>query len=393
MADPTPPRGVLNRALVPFGTTIFTEMSQLAVERQAVNLGQGFPDFAGPGFIKDAACRAIQEDHNQYARMAGVPALTEAIARKVEQLYGLRYDPLDEVTVYSGCTEAIHCTLLALCEPGDEVVLFEPFYDSYVASVVMAGAIPRFVTMRQPGFRWDPDELAAAVGAQTRLLLLNTPHNPTGRVLDRGELEQIAELACERDVYVASDEVYEHLVFEGQHISIASLPGMRERTVTLNSTGKTFSMTGWKVGYSTAPRQLTQALRTVHQFVTFATATPFQHAMIEAIHAPPSYFVDFVEMYRGKRDRLIAALDGAGFDVMPCQGTYFVCAGFSRFGFDDDVAFCRHLIENAGVVAIPPTAFYHHKQHGKDYVRFAFCKTDSVLGEAAARLRRLGGRR
>jgi N-succinyldiaminopimelate aminotransferase len=384
-------RGALNRALQPFGTTIFTEMSRLAVERRAVNLGQGFPDFAGPAFLKAAACRAIEADHNQYARMAGEPELTEAIADKVRRRYGLAYDPQDEVTVYSGCTEAIHCALLALCEPGDEVVIFEPFYDSYAASVAMAGAVPRFVTLRQPGFRWDRRELQAAVTDRTRLVLLNTPHNPTGRVLGRTELEEVAALARDHDLIVVADEVYEHLVFEGEHVHIASLDGMRQRTVTLNSTGKTFSMTGWKIGYSTAPAELSAALRTVHQFVTFATATPLQHAMVEALRAPSAYYEQLLAMYRGKRDRLVRALDVAGFDVFPCEGTYFVCAGFQRFGFDDDVAFCRHLIERAGVVAIPPSAFYHHQDNGKDFVRFAFCKTDEVLDEAARRLRGLRG--
>ncbi|MBW2528581.1 MAG: aminotransferase class I/II-fold pyridoxal phosphate-dependent enzyme [Deltaproteobacteria bacterium] len=389
MSSPSSQRGALNRALLPFGTTIFTEMSQLALERKAVNLGQGFPDFPGPDFIKRAACRAIEADHNQYARMAGVPELARAIADKVERLYGVAYDPLDEVTVYSGCTEAIHCALLALCEPGDEVILFEPYYDSYEASVVMAGATPRFVTLRHPDFRWERGELEAAVTDRTRLLLLNTPHNPTGRVFGPDELEQIADLARRRDLIVVTDEVYEHLVFEGEHIHLAALKGMRERTVSLNSTGKTFSLTGWKIGYSTAPAELSAALRTAHQFVTFATATPLQHAMVDALRAPASYYEELLSTYRAKRDRLVEALDAAGFDVFPCEGTYFVCAGFARFGFDDDLAFCRHLIDRAGVVAIPPSAFYHHEEHGKRFVRFAFCKTDEVLDEAARRLQLL----
>ncbi len=382
-------RPVLNRALAPFGTTIFTEMSQLAAEHGAVNLGQGFPDFAGPQFIKEAASQAIADDHNQYAPMAGVPALQRAIANKVQQLYGLGFDPGSEVTIYSGCTEAIHCALLALCEPGDEVVLLEPYYDSYAASVAMAGATPRFVTLQPPDFRWDRAQLDQVFNDRTRLLLLNTPHNPTGRVFDRQELAQVAHFAQQYDVYVVSDEVYEHLVFEGQHLSFASLPGMRERTITLNSTGKTFSLTGWKIGYSTAPAELTAALRTVHQFVTFATATPLQHAMVRALQAPQSYFEQFVAMYRRKRDYLATALTQAGFDVFACQGTYFICAGFEGFGFEDDVQFCKHLIETAGVVAIPPSAFFHNKERAGGYVRFAFCKTDEVLAEAARRLAKL----
>ena len=382
-------RSIGRASLERFGTTIFTEMSRLAIEHQAVNLGQGFPDFAGPQFLKDAACQAIRGDHNQYARMAGVPELVRAISEKVETWTGLAYDPMEEVTVFSGCTEAICSTLLALCDPGDEVVLFQPYYDCYHAAVVMAGATPRFVTLHAPEFRWSVEELEAAFSSKTRVVLLNTPQNPTGRVLDREEMETIARLAKAHDVVVVTDEVYEHLVFEGEHIPMATLPDMRERTVTLNSTGKTFSMTGWKVGYSTAAAPLTRAVRTAHQFVTFATATPLQHAMIAAMRAPPSYYVRLLADYRARRDQLVAALSAAGLDVYPCQGTYFVCAGFGGLGFDDDVEFCKHLIETAGVVAIPPSAFYEDKQLGRSYARFAFCKTEATLAEAARRLESL----
>ncbi|MBI3272983.1 MAG: aminotransferase class I/II-fold pyridoxal phosphate-dependent enzyme [Planctomycetes bacterium] len=386
------PRGPLNRRLEAFGTTIFTEMTRLAVEHKAINLGQGFPDFAGPAFVKDAAARAIGEERNQYARMAGEPVLVRAIAEKVRRLYGLTYDPLDEVTVYSGCTEAIHCTLLALCEPGDEVVLFEPYYDSYRACVAMAEATPRFVTLHAPDFRWRREELEAAFTDRTRVVVLNTPHNPTGRVFTREELEQVAALARARGTYVVTDEVYEHLVFEGSHVAMAALPGMRERTVTLNSTGKSYSLTGWKIGYSTAPAELTRALRTVHQFVTFATATPFQHAMAEAVAAPAPYYEEFLRAYARRREKLLAALLAAGFGVLPPAGTYFACADIRPLGFDDDVAFCRHLIEKIGVVAIPMSAFYEHKEAGRHLVRFAFCKSDPVLDAAAVRLRSLRGR-
>jgi N-succinyldiaminopimelate aminotransferase len=385
----TAARPALRRDLAPFGTTIFTEISRRAVEVGAVNLGQGFPDFAGPGFVKDAACRAIQADRNQYARMAGVPELCEAISRKVERHYGLAYDPVEEVTVFSGCTEAIHVAVLALCEPGDEVILLEPYYDSYRACVAMAHAVPRFVTLRAPSFRWDPGALEAAWSARTRAILLNTPHNPTGRVLDAEELREVAALARRHGTYVVTDEVYEHLVYEGRHVPMASLPGMRDLTITLSSTGKTFSLTGWKIGYATAPAPLTAALRAVHQFVTFATATPLQHGMVEAVDAPASYYDELLAAYARRRDALCSVLEEVGFAVRRPQGTYFACAGFGRFGFDDDVAFCRHLMEEVGVAAIPPSVFYENAAEGRTYVRFAFCKSDGLLDEAARRLRRM----
>lgn len=384
----------MRAALRPFGTTIFTEMSALALAHGAVNLGQGFPNFPGPAFAKAAAIRAIEEDRNQYARMPGEPVLVEAVARKADRLYGLSYDPLEEVTVFSGCTEAIHVAILSLTEPGDEVLLFEPYYDSYRACVAMAGAVPRFVTMRRspgpaPAFRWDPAELEASWSSRTRLVLLNTPHNPTGRVLDAAELAQVADLARRHDTVVVTDEVYEHLVYEGRHVPLATLPGMRDRVVTLSSTGKTFSLTGWKIGYALAARPLTAALRAAHQFVTFATSTPMQHAMAEAIREGDGYVAELVASYRRKRDRLAALLGDVGFEVSTAEGTYFLCAGIRRFGFDDDVAFCRHLIEKVGVVAIPPSVFYETKEEGRSYVRFAFCKSDETLDEAERRLAKL----
>ena len=382
-------RPPLRAALRPFGTTIFAEMSRLALEHGAVNLGQGFPDFPGPSFVKDAACEAIAADHNQYAPLPGIPAIRTAIAEKMQRFYGLTFDPQREITVYAGCTEAIHVALMALCEPGDEVILLQPYYDSYRACVAMAGATPRFVTLHAPEFRWDPAELQEAWSDRTRVILFNSPHNPTGRVFGEEEMEQVARLARKHDTYVVTDEVYEHLVYEGRHAPMAGRPGMADRTVTLNSTGKTFSLTGWKIGYSLAPPDLTRALQTVHQFVTFAVATPFQHAMAAAIATDDTYYVDLLALYRAKRDRLVQMLRDVGFTVEPPAGTYFVCAGIEKFGFADDVAFCRHLIEEVGVVAIPPSAFYDDPALGRSYVRFAFCKTDEVLDEAGRRLERL----
>lgn len=381
-------RPVTASRLASFGTTIFTEMTRLAVQYGAVNLAQGFPDFAGPEFAKDAAIAAIRADQNQYARMQGAVPLAEAISATVKERTGLHHDPLTEVTVFAGATEGLLAAFLALVEPDDEVVLFEPYYDSYRACVSIAGAKPRFVTLRAPDFRFDPAELAAAFSKKTRLVLVNTPHNPTGRVMTREEMQQIAALCVEYDTLCVTDEVYERLVFEGEHVAMAALPGMRERTVTINSTGKTFSLTGWKIGYATAPAELSKALATAHQFVTFAVATPFQHAMATAVRAPRGYYDEFLAAYRGRRDFLVEALSGCGFAVRPPQGTYFVLADIRPLGWDDDFAFCRHLVEKVGVAAIPPTAFYENKAEGRFLVRFAFCKKLETLRAGVERLER-----
>ncbi len=373
--------------LVPFGTSIFTEMTRLAIEHGAVNLAQGFPDFAGPAFVKDAAIAAIRADHNQYARMQGALPLAEAVAASVKQRTGLACDPVTEVTVFAGATEGIHCAMMSLVEPGDEVVLFEPYYDSYRACVAMAGGVPRFVTLRAPDFRFDPSELRAAFSKRTRMVLVNTPHNPTGRVFAGDEMSQIAALCIEHDAICLTDEVYDRLVFDGAHVPMATLPGMRARTVTMNSTGKSFSLTGWKIGYATAPADLSRALAAAHQFVTFAVATPFQHAMASALRAPPSYFEEFLREYRERRDFLVAALRDCGFGVRAPEGTYFVLADLRPLGWDDDVAFCRHLVEKVGVAAIPPTAFYETKSEGRFLARFAFCKKRETLEAGVERLR------
>jgi N-succinyldiaminopimelate aminotransferase len=389
----SPRRPAENPRLAPFGVSIFAEMSRLAVQHGAVNLGQGFPDFQGPELAKRAAKAAIDADKNQYARSAGDPTLVKAIARHLERHYGLAYDPLEEVTVHSGCTEAIFSAILALCGPGDEVVLFEPFYDSYRAVVALSGATAKVVTLEDPTFRWAPGALERAFSDRTRLVLLNTPHNPTGRVFDRSELEAIARLAIQHDCYVASDEVYEHLVFEGKHVPIASLPGMRERTLTLGSSGKTFSMTGWKVGWSVGPRDLAASVRSVHQFVTFATATPFQHAMAEALDWGREFYDEFLAAYRVRRERICSMLADAGFAVRRPQGTYFAVADVRPLGFDDGATFCRFLVEEIGVAAIPMSAFYENTAAGKHLVRFAFCKSDATLDAAAERLKKLAARR
>ena len=372
-----------------FGTTIFTQMTRLADEHGAVNLSQGFPDFPGPAFVKAAARRAIDDDHNQYARMMGAPVLVEAIAADLERRHGLVYDPLTEVCVTAGATEGIHCALLALCEPGDEVVLLEPYYDSYRACCAMAGAVPRFVTLEAPGFRWRPGALEAAFTERTRLVLLNTPHNPTGRVLSRAELEEIAALCRRHDAVCVTDEVYDRLVFAGGHVPMATLPGMRERTLTLGSAGKTFSLTGWKIGWASGPAELVGALARAHQFVTFAVATPFQHAVATALReaGPRGYFESLATDYRARRDLLCGVLRDCGLGVIEPQGTYFVMTDLRPLGWDDDVAFCRHLTTEVGVAAIPPTAFYENRDAGRFLARFAFCKRLETLEAAAERLR------
>ncbi|MCA9728513.1 MAG: aminotransferase class I/II-fold pyridoxal phosphate-dependent enzyme [Candidatus Eisenbacteria bacterium] len=371
------------------GTTIFAEMTQLAERHQAVNLSQGFPDFGSPEFLREAAMRAIREEHNQYARMRGEPVLVHAIAEAVQSRTGLEFDPLREITVFSGATEALHCAFFAFCDPGDEVVILEPYYDSYRAGASMTGAIPRFVPLRGPDFRWDSEELQKAFSDRTRMLVVNTPHNPCGRVFTGEELEELAALCRRYDVLCVADEVYDRIVYDHPHLSIATFDGMRERTITINSTGKTFSLTGWKIGYACAPIGLTDALAAVHQFVTFAVATPFQHAMAQALRAPASYFEDLVRGYRRRRDLLVNGLAACGFAVTAPQGAYFVLADIRPLGFDDDVAFCRHLVERVGVAAIPPTAFYEHKELGRHLVRFAFCKTDETITAALERLRQL----
>ncbi|MEW2301842.1 pyridoxal phosphate-dependent aminotransferase [Streptomyces sp. NPDC006655] len=384
------PRGLLNRRLAGFGTTIFAEMSALAAQTGAINLGQGFPDTDGPEQVREAAVRALRDGRgNQYPPGPGVPELRVAIAAHQQRWYGLSHDPDTEVLVTAGATEAIAATLLALLEPGDEVIALEPYYDSYAACIAMAGGVRVPVTLRpnEGGFRLDTDELRAAVTDRTRLLLVNTPHNPTGTVLDRAELTAIAELAVERDLLVVTDEVYEHLVFDGvRHQPLAALPGMRERTVTIGSAGKTFSFTGWKVGWVTAAPRLLMAVRSAKQFLTYVSSGPFQYAVAEALALPDSYFEALREDMRAKRDLLAAGLSQAGFEVFRSAGTYFVTTDIRPLGETDGFAFCRALPARAGVVAIPNAVFYDDREAGAPFVRFAFCKRTAVLEEAVRRL-------
>jgi N-succinyldiaminopimelate aminotransferase len=385
-------RPPLNRRLAEFGTTIFAEMSALALSTGSINLGQGFPDTDGPEEIREAAVRALRDGRgNQYPPGPGVPELRTAVAAHQQWRYGLTYDPDTEVLVTAGATEAIAAALLALLEPGDEVVALEPYYDSYAACIAMAGGRRVPVTLRPHGgaFRLDLDELRAAVTGRTRLLLINTPHNPTGTVLTREELAAIAELAVERDLLVVTDEVYEHLVFDdAEHVPLATFPGMRERTVTIGSAGKTFSFTGWKVGWVTSAPGLVAAVRSAKQFLTYVASGPFQYAVAEALALSEPYFAAFRADMRARREVLAAGLAEAGFGVFRPAGTYFITTDIRPLGETDGFAFCRSLPERAGVVAIPNAVFYDHKDAGAPYVRFAFCKRVEVLADATERLRR-----
>ncbi|MGA6174107.1 pyridoxal phosphate-dependent aminotransferase [Streptomyces sp. NPDC012600] len=384
-------RPLLNRRLAGFGTTIFAEMSALAARTGSINLGQGFPDTDGPEEIREAAVRALRAGHgNQYPPGPGIPELRTAVAAHQERFYGLTWSPDTEVLVTTGATEAIAAALLALVEPGDEVIAFEPYYDSYAACIAMAGGVRVPLTLRAPAFRPDLDELRALITPRTRLLLLNSPHNPTGTVLTPEELSGIAALAVEHDLLVVTDEVYEHLVFEGSHHPIAALPGMRERTVSISSAGKTYSYTGWKIGWVTADAPLVTAVRSAKQYLTFVSGGPFQYAIAEALQLPDTFFTEFREGMRRKRDLLADGLRSAGFRVYEPQGTYFVTTDISPFGEEDAYAFCRALPERCGVAAVPNSVFYDDPEAGRSQVRFTFCKREGVLEEAVERLRRLG---
>ena len=381
-------RQVLNSALAGMGTTIFAEMSALALETASINLGQGFPDTDGPAEIAAVAADAVLTGRgNQYPPGPGVPELRTAIAAHQKRFYGIDLDPDTEVLVTAGATEAIAAALLALLEPGDEVIALEPYYDSYAACIAMAGARRVPITLRAPDFRPDLDAMRDAVTDRTRLILLNTPHNPTGMVATRDELTEIARLAIERDLLVVTDEVYEHIVFDGEHIPISTLPGMRERTVTIGSAGKTFSFTGWKIGWVTSTPELVTAVRTAKQFLTFVSGGPFQYAIATGLALPDSFYAELSAGLKAKRDLLAAGLTAAGFEVFAPHGTYFITTSIAGLSPADGLDFCRRLPHICGVVAVPNAVFYDDKQAGRSQVRFAFCKRSEVLAEAARRLR------
>jgi N-succinyldiaminopimelate aminotransferase len=390
MMNKVTPRPLLNRRLEGLGTTIFAEMSARAVATGSINLGQGFPDRDGPPEIARAAADAILAGRgNQYPPGPGIPELRQAIAAHEHRFYQAAYDPDTEVLVTAGATEAVAATLLALVEPGDEVIAFEPYYDSYAANIAMAGGVRVPVTLRPPGFRPDLDELHDAITPRTRLILLNSPHNPTGSVFTRDELAAIAALAVDHDLLVVTDEVYEHLIFQGQHVPITTFPGLRERTVRISSAGKTFSFTGWKIGWVMATPELVTAVKTVKQFLTFVSGGPFQYAIAQALALPDAYYDTLRRNLKTQRDLLIGGLAGLGFEVYPPQGTYFVLTDIASLGERDGLEFCRTLPERAGVVAIPSALFYDHAEAARTQVRFAFCKRPEVLTQALDRLKTL----
>ncbi|TDD89562.1 pyridoxal phosphate-dependent aminotransferase [Actinomadura rubrisoli] len=376
-----------------FGETIFAEMSALAVRTGAINLGQGFPDQHGPRAMLDVAVEAIRSGEVQYPPGPGLPELREAVAAQRLERYGLSYDPATEVFVTVGATEGVAASMLALAGPGDEVIVFEPYYDSYAATIALAGAVRRPVTLRPDGgrFTFDPDELRAAVGPRTRLILVNSPHNPAGTVFTRAELEAIAGVCREHDLVAVTDEVYEYLTFDGtEHIPLATLDGMRERTVAVSSAGKTFSVTGWKTGWITAPAPYIRAVQTVKQFLTYAVSAPYQRAAAYALGNETAWVEGLRTSLQAKRDRLVTGLEAAGFVAYRPQGTYFVQADIRPLGFGDGMDLARALPERAGVVAIPTQVFYDHAKAGAHFLRFAFCKRDEVIDAAVERLARLG---
>jgi len=383
----------LTSRLQGFGTTIFATMSALAVETGSINLGQGFPDTDGPTEVSETAIAAIREGRNQYPPGPGEADLRRAVAEHQARFWGQRLDPEAEVLITAGATEALAAALLGLCEVGDEVIAFDPTYDSYRAGIAMAGARMRGVLLRpargddgRMRFGFDRNELARAFNPKTRLVLVNTPHNPTGKVFTEDELAFIAELCVEHDVLAVTDEVYEHLVFDGEHRLLASLPGMAERTLTVSSGGKTFSFTGWKIGWACGPADLVAAVRTAKQFLTFVNGAPFQPAIAVGLRLGDDYYHGFVGGLRAKRDLLCPLLAEAGFDVMEPEGTYFVTADIGPLGFEDGIGFCLDLPKLAGVVAVPSAVFYDHPDAGRRLVRFCFAKRDEVLTEAGGRL-------
>ncbi len=377
-------------ALAPFGTTIFATMSALALEHGAINLGQGFPDTDGPPEVLEAAVDAIRAGRNQYPPGAGVPELLDAVAAHQQRFYGLAVDPGSEVLVTVGATEAIAATVLALVRPRDEVVTFEPYYDSYAATIALAGGVRRTSVLRFPDHRVDEASLRAAFSGRTRLVLLNSPHNPTGKVFTREELDLVCSLAREHDAWVVTDEVYEHLTFDGtEHVPVATLPGMRERTLSISSGGKTFATTGWKVGWVTGPAEAIAAVRAVKQFLTYVASGPFQPAVAVGLGLPDAVFAGLARSLQDRRDRLVDGLQRAGLEVSVPRGGYFVVADAAPLGAEDAVRFCHELPARAGVVGVPVSVFHDDPTAAPTLVRFAFCKQEDVIDEACRRLGRL----
>ena len=366
------------------------EMTRLAMEHGAINLAQGFPDFAAPAEVKEAASRAIHADINQYAITWGAREFREAIAERFAKDSGLAVDPEREITVCCGATETMLASLLAVVDPGDEVVIFEPFYENYGPDAIICGAVPRFVRLHPPEWTFDPDELAATFSGRTRAVIVNTPSNPTGKVFSGEELEAVADLARRWGAYVITDEIYQYMTYDGcRHVSMATLPGMREQTITINGLSKTYSVTGWRVGYAVAPPEVTGAIRKMHDFITVGAAAPLQEAGVTALRLPESYYEGLRASYLSRRDRILPLLEEAGFRCFKPRGAYYVMTDISPFGHRDDVSFTRYLIQEIGVAAVPGSSFYSDPALGRQQVRFCFSKSDATLEEAARRLQGL----
>ncbi len=383
-------RSPISQKAQQFTESVIREMTRLAMEHDAVNLAQGFPDFPAPAEVKDAAVRAICADVNQYAITWGAREFRQAIAERFRRDSSLAIDPEREITVSCGATEAMIASMLAVVNPGEEVVIFEPFYENYGPDAIICGAVPRFVRLRPPDWTFDPEELAAAFNQGTRAVILNTPNNPTGKVFTREELENIAGLLRRSNAYVLTDEIYQYLVYDGcQHVSIATLPGMRERTITINGMSKTYSVTGWRVGYAIAPPEITNAIRKMHDFLTVGAAAPLQEAGVTALRLPDQYYRKLCVQYASRRERLLTALEKVGFRCFKPRGAYYVMTDISAFGFPNDVEFTRYLIQEVGVAVVPGSSFYSDPSLGSQQVRFCYCKRDETLDEAARRLQKL----
>jgi aminotransferase len=373
-----------------FTESVIREMTRLALRHSAVNLSQGFPDFPAPAEIKLAAQQAIAADVNQYAITWGSKSLRNAIAGNFERIRGMSIDPETEITVCCGSTEAMISSMMAIINPGDEVVVFEPFYENYGPDAILSGAAPRYVKLRPPGWTFDPDELAAAFGPATKAIIVNTPNNPTGKVFERAELECIRDLCIQWNCFAITDEIYEHMLYDGaEHISLGTLDGMRERTITINALSKTYSVTGWRVGWAIAPAEVTGAIRKVHDFITVGAAAPLQEAGAVALQFPPSYYETLARDYTVRRDRLLGILTNAGFLCFKPRGAYYIMTDISAFGFPDDIAFAKHLVTQIGVAAVPGSSFYRDPADGRTHLRFTFCKKESTLQAAADRLQKL----
>ena len=376
-----------------FTESVIREMTRLSDEHGAVNLSQGFPDFAAPEAVKTAARDAIAADINQYAVTWGARPLREAVAREFTRRYGVAVDPDTQVTVCCGSTEAMMSTMLATLDTGDEVVVFEPFYENYGPDAILSGAVPRYVTLHEPDWTVDPDALAAAFNDRTRAIIINTPNNPTGKVFTRAELTTIAELCRRWDVLAITDEIYEHIIYDGcRHVPMAAIDGMADRTVTLNSLSKTYSVTGWRVGWAIAPPGLTGAIRKVHDFLTVGAAAPLQEAGAVALSFPETYYAELAAGYQRRRDMLLALLEPRGFVCFTPRGAYYVMTDIGGFGFADDVEFSRYLVQEVGVAVVPGSSFYHDPALGRTKVRFTFCKRDETIQEAGRRLQAVAAR-